>query len=477
MIQNTNLGVSKTYVNTNIGVWNWLASHSYDADDLVAYQGTIYKSLESNNQNNVPSASSLVWELYDSDTVPEYNCIMNYSVDNNTIVCSYAGTLAGAIPAKVTGTTPNSNSFINKNIGWMKEVYVCTLDEDGNERHILNPYDLTKDIYGADMSSEIQTYDVMVHMPDCYLYETDGTVAINSDAKYGGHRLAHTYGGVEKHDLYIAMFPTSIGADGKSHSFSGVTATTSRRRDEASNGFRLTTRNKNVNTTGWHNIKWHEFKLIQAMMFQAIASANAQTAIGRGVDSGGQSAIATNGALNNVGWFGGDTTSGANPVKLIIENPWANRWCFIDDCVADSGANTETAGHSPIDGVYYADFYAGTNAENLSTASSSGINDTLTDKSIVGQVFLGSSASAAPGGQYITGIDTSSTGWGIPKTVGGGSGTYFCDGMWANGSRQDLCLVGGDSHYGLICGLFTFGTSAALSASAWAIGSRLAYIK
>lgn len=471
MIQNTNYGASKSYVDSSIGIRAWISTYPFSQDDLVSDGGTIYKSLQDNNIGNVPSASSIYWEVYRPTAYTDYNCVLNYEMDgSNKFVCSYAGTLSGATPAKVTGTTPNTDSFLDQNLGWMQEVYVCTLDEDGNERHILNPHDLTKDIYGADTSTEITQYDVMVHMPDCYLDLADGRVAINSKASYGGNRLAHTYGGQEKHDLYIAMYPTTV-VDGKSHSFSGQTATTTTTRRNFGNY----TRAKNVNTNGWHNIKWAERQLVQAMMMQACCDADIQSTIGQGITSGGQGAIATNGALNQAGWFGGNTSATTAPVKCILENFYGNRWCFIDDIVVDSGANSTP---NPVDGVYYADVYAGTNAENLASASSAGVGDSLTDKTKVGRVVLGASATAAPGGQYIRGIDTSATGWGIPNNItGGSSSTYFCDAMWANGSRQDLVLVGGGSYTGSRCGLFAFSSDNALGSSHWAIGSRLAYIK
>ena len=473
MIQNTNYGTSKSYVDNNIGVWNWQATHTYSADDFCIYNGKIYKSLQSNNIGNIPSASSLFWGVYESTSAIDYNCIMNFALDGSQYVCSYAGTLAGATPAKVTGITPNTTSYLNRNIGWMKELYVCTLDEDGNELHILNPYDLTKDINGNDVSAEITSADVMVHMPDCYLSLGSNAISVNSKSSYGGQRLAHTYGGVDKHDLYIGMYPATIGSDNKMHSWSGATATTSKTRS----AFREAARAKNVNTTGWHQWNYHEFNLLRALQLQAMCSFNGQTSIGQGISSGGQSAIATNGALNQAGWFAGDTSGTTSPVKLIVENSWANRWQFIDDFVVDTGQAAVDAGRSPVNGVYYADCYAGNNAQTTASASSSAISDVLTDKVRVGQVLLGSSATASQSNTVITGINTTDAGWGIPGTAGGSSNTYFNDNMWSNGGVQRLLIVGGVSNDGSSCGPFAFNTNHALGLSSWIVGSRLAYIK
>ena len=62
----------------------------------------------------------------------------------------------------------------------------------------------------------------------------------------------------------------------------------------------------------------------------------------------------------------------------------------------------------------------------------------------------------------------------IPKTVGGTSSTYYCDGTWASSSGE-LLLVGGISGHGTLCGLSAAYSSSAFSDSYANVGARLAF--
>ena len=62
----------------------------------------------------------------------------------------------------------------------------------------------------------------------------------------------------------------------------------------------------------------------------------------------------------------------------------------------------------------------------------------------------------------------------LPKTLGGGSGSYLGDYSWQNTTGQ-LCLWGGNANHGTHCGLGSSGSHNAFSSSGTSIGARLAY--
>lgn len=466
MITNVNSGVvsylkdTTSSIKNEIAIKKWDAATAYASNDICVYEGLLYISRIDNNLNQNPITSSNAWRAY---SFGEYNCVLNYALDGSNIYqCSYAGSLVGFTPVTTTGTTTDMGSWADSPF-WMKEVYVCTLDEDGNERYILDPNNLTKDIYGNSIpSDELTTYDVMVHMPDVFVQFDSGKIALNSNAKYGGHKLAHTYGDEVKHDLYISMYNISV-SDNKAHSFSGTTAAQS----ITSDNFRTYAKNKNINTNGWHLWNWYEYELYRAMVLQLCCNFNVQATIGQGLTTG--SGTATMGVHNADGWVAGDISGTTTPVKCLIENPWGNRWQFIDDFVVQNGTDSATQ----VGTEYYANVYAGHNIVDNVT----GQTNPFDNKEVICQIPLGTTATASGSG-YLKTIHETPKAWGIYNSrTSAGSTTGLCDCTWWNGSENRLLLVGGSSGNDSGCGVFAFLVDVALSHARWNLGARLAYIK
>ena len=62
----------------------------------------------------------------------------------------------------------------------------------------------------------------------------------------------------------------------------------------------------------------------------------------------------------------------------------------------------------------------------------------------------------------------------LPKAVGGGSTTYYCDGYWAS-TGGELLIVGGSANYGALCGLSFSISNDGFGNASDGVGARLAF--
>jgi hypothetical protein len=108
---------------------DWSNTVLYDSDDMVAYAGTIYKSLVGSNVGNIPSSSPSEWEIY--MTGATIKSLYGAEPDTNAFTDAEQTKLAGIEPlADVTdtanvdaaGATMNADTSLTGN-GWF-------LDED-----------------------------------------------------------------------------------------------------------------------------------------------------------------------------------------------------------------------------------------------------------------------------------------------------------------------------------------------------------
>lgn len=92
--------------------------------------------------------------------------------------------------------------------------------------------------------------------------------------------------------------------------------------------------------------------------------------------------------------------------------------------------------------------------------------------SAAGRTISGVLASAS--GQYTTAMELGEYWDMLPKAVGGGDTTYYCDGYWA-ATGGELLLVGGCANDGSRCGLSCADSYAGFSSSYGDFGARLAF--
>lgn len=81
---------------------------------------------------------------------------------------------------------------------------------------------------------------------------------------------------------------------------------------------------------------------------------------------------------------------------------------------------------------------------------------------------------ASAGGQYTTAMELGEYCDMLPKAVGGGDTTYYCDGYWAS-TGGELLIVGGSAIDGSLCGLSSAGSNYAFGRSYDGLGARLAF--
>jgi len=81
---------------------------------------------------------------------------------------------------------------------------------------------------------------------------------------------------------------------------------------------------------------------------------------------------------------------------------------------------------------------------------------------------------ASASGQYTTAMELGEYWDMLPKTVGGDSDSYYCDGYWAS-TGGELLLVGGYADDGSQCGLSYAGSNDGFSGANGGLGARLAF--
>lgn len=81
---------------------------------------------------------------------------------------------------------------------------------------------------------------------------------------------------------------------------------------------------------------------------------------------------------------------------------------------------------------------------------------------------------ASDSGQYTTAMELGEYWDMLPKAVGGGATTYYCDGYWA-ATGGELLVVGGDAYSGSRCGLSCAASDNGFSAAHADVGARLAF--
>lgn len=202
-----------------------------------------------------------------------------------TLCVSYRGDAVGFNPvdnheaqtlqsAASVGDWDESNPLI-------ESMYYATFNDDGSIAHVLDPSDLTKDIEGNDMSTEITQKDVMLVIPTLYTYRDAEGISISNDPTKGT-AYAHTYGGHTFKNLAVAVYPGTIDGSGKLRSLSGQTPSHTKTRAE----FRAAA---NLRGTRWMLPNYHVWSLLRDLTILTTKSFDGQRRLGQGFSSGGSS--------------------------------------------------------------------------------------------------------------------------------------------------------------------------------------------
>ena len=346
----------------------------------------------------------------------------------------------------------------------LADCFYATINGDGDILHVLDPTNLAKDINGIDVSTEITQENVMLCIPTRYISRNASGI-VHSTSPSDGKPYAHKRGGHTYKYCCIGVYPGKTVDDNgtnKLKSISGVTPTN----NTTGENFRQYAKNNNTNLE-WHVWNFHEWRLICDMALFVMKSFDSQRRLGQGVSTGGSSGnpgFATNGALNSAGLFAGDVSGTTSPVKCLIENPWANIWQLVDDCLLT--AYRAKTGSEEFN--YYQDFYVGDN-------DNAHVDDLTTSKILAYSMPVPDAKINSGGWVYSDVIETSEQAWGMPNNITGGDAVGLCDGHYMHAGAQRAIRVGGNSNNGSDGGLSSLSLDRALSASLWICGARLAF--
>lgn len=341
---------------------------------------------------------------------------------------------------------------------------------DGNSFYsILDPYDLTRTIYGETLSP-LSNYNIMWVIPSIYLNGNNDKLEIESD-DFSGSAYAHTIDGHTYQYLAIGVYEGSTATvDGKTvlTSTSGTVPTANATRAtfrEYAHNYEMSETLMNYDQIPAKSMLWNfdQWSLYRTLCFVTMEDFNSQNKVGNGhvYSNNGTYAYQT-GALDTMGPYAGlpakitsDATAlsyGSDSVKLFIENAWGGVREFVDGAVfngktgvyLDSSSNPTDA-HTGTYVTYY----------QWPTAIQNG---------------------------YPVSIQTGNGRvWGFPgSTVGGSDTTGTADYIWTSTNADNVMVVGGNAwnawSSSVQFGLSSCRCSDDLSTSNASVGSRLAFV-
>ncbi len=333
----------------------------------------------------------------------------------------------------------------------LRDDFYATINGAGDILHTLDPYDLSKDVNGVDVSAEIATENVMYCAKLCYTKRNASGILHSSNIN-DGEAYAHTLGGHKYNYLAIPVYKGTI-IDGKLKSVSGHQPTY----NETRGTFRTAAQ---ANGENWHLINFHERQFMRDRILFALKSFDSQRRIGNGYSVGGTTenpAGLVSGQLDQAGPFAGNVTAVNQPVKCFVENFWGDKWEFIDDFVVDVGREDE-------DGKWV-DVYAGQNvlADDLLTSKTKIASLPVTDLTVSTNFFA-------------TKIKTDDVDWGLWDNNAGSDSTGLCDRHWSFPTAQRLGFAGGSSRNGSAGGVSALSLDVFLSIRNWFLGARAAFV-
>lgn len=332
----------------------------------------------------------------------------------------------------------------------------CMLGFDGNVEYYLDPDDYSKKADGT--ASDIATSttaNAMMEWPLIWYKfeagETDGEGYFycsnkKVDDSYKCWCNINTQNEITEH-FYTAIY--NVTGTEKARSLSGIVLTHANG-NGGTTGAQEETRAKANNTTSsveWYLETYSDKVLISALLILMSKCLNDQSAYGRGLDSGSQSAkeAYVTGTLNDKGLFWGNISAGTSGVKVFgMENFYGCVWQRIAGLIGTSNGYAYKLTYGNADGSN-AESYNGTGTGYLSVAS------TRPSTGYVSKMLFGEH-----------GI--------FPSVVSGSSSTFYgC--YFYTGSGY--ALFGGSSNNGLPVGSLCVGLSGGFGGSDWSIAGSL----
>lgn len=358
------------------------------------------------------------------------------------------------------GFTPAAMDYTNGvfDYGSWKDAFFmprpCMVKSDGTVDYYLNEndYTLKQDGTASDVSNTEYDGNAMVEwgkngkkiwykiVPDSG-DTTSATVYIcdkQIDPEFVAWSFINNQGNMVDH-FYTACYNGSLGdASNKMRSLSGQAVKQSL---TGHNEIAACELNNPSTDKLWYIETFADRTLINILSILITKTLDAQTAFGRGLESGSQTALNeyVTGALNDKGLFFGYNDS-SHGVKIFgMENYYSAQW-------------RRTAGLNMINGaVKYKMTYP--------------YNEAGTYYTPVGTI-------SGTSGGYISKMAFTKDAMVASETFGSSS-TYYCDGQWWNDSGNKWALYGGASNNGACCGSFCCVLSHPLSAAYWYYGCAL----
>lgn len=278
-------------------------------------------------------------------------------------------------------------------------------------------------------------YETMVYLPTCHFLSTGKTMMFLGEAN-GGNSFASPN--------WVGAYEMYVDSDGKGHSWPDVSPSHSKTMSAFWNCAQST-----GTDFGLANYQFH--CLINTLFQAKYGNLNSQSAIGSGGQTGSWETWRD--VLMGYGRTLGDgcgtastSMDGQNCVKLFgFEDLWAKLWEFRP------GIRFYYK-----DGKRYAVVYDGNKVSNTED----------------GRTFEIPLLNA--GGAFVTQMTLGDHWDMMPKAVGGGATTGYCDGYWDSQGGQ-LLVVGGCAYVGSRCGLSSADSARGFSASWTDFGARLAF--
>ena len=213
---------------------------------------------------------------------------------------------------------------------------------------------------------------------------------------------------------------------------------------------------------GWNILHKSEWDYINDILVLISMSTDTQGTFGRGRDSGyvstSDTGIISTGTMDTKGLFWGKNDGTAGVKVLGIENHWANLFKSCAGWFNDKGTQKVKYTYGTEDGSTSEDF----NTDASGYISITGATPTKGDSSTSGYGYI----TAWQYGEYGT----------IPyETISGASNKYLCDLLYFNNTATCFALVGGYSHYGLVCGAFSSYLAYDAGLRHWSFGAALSY--
>lgn len=282
-------------------------------------------------------------------------------------------------------------------------------------------------------------YETMVHLPDCHFKADNKTLQFGGLFPISGGKTFDSPNWVGAYEMYVDG--NSVG-----HSIPNVSPSHSRTMSSF-----WSCAQKLGSKFGLANYGFQ--CLIEALYQVSFGNLNSSAVIGSGFQSSSWEACrdVPMGKCISLGDGSGkvlynDATLGNQyPVKLFgFEDLWGKLWEFRPGIRFYMDGDTK-----------YAVVYSGNQVSNTEN----------------GRKFtIPSSAN----GEFITRKTLGAYWDAFPQAVGGGGGTYYCDGFWAS-INGELLMVGGSANYGSLCGLSSAASDRGFSSSWTSVGARLAF--